>query len=409
MKNRSAIAASGHKFRTQNISRRIQSIVISPIKEMSILADEFARGSGGDIVSFGQGIPYLQTPLHIRDAVKLAVDEPDTGKYTLEPGITELRELVGRQIARSKNIADVQPQKEIMITVGCQEAVACALMSVIDPGDEVLFFSPGYASHMEQVVLFGGQVKCVNSTIESGWSLDLGTLEAAVNYKTKALIFSNPCNPTGKVFSRQDLETIADFAIKHDLIVISDETYDFLTYDGIEFVSMASLPQIRGRLILCGSFSKKFGMTGYRVGYAYSDSGIIDHMLKAHDALAICAPAVSQKAAIAALSDPGNFLPAYKERLMRNRELMCGRLAEMGDFFEFVKPQGAYYILARYKMAGIDSFDLALRILREARVILIPGQAFGPTGENCLRFSFAGDPAAIEEGFNRLKIWQKKI
>jgi len=408
MENRSAIAASGHKFRTENISQRIQNIVISPIKEMSILADQFARESGADIISFGQGIPYLQTPAYIRQAVKLAVDQPDTGKYTLEPGINELRELMAKDICKNKGVDAIDPEKEIMIAVGCQEAVACALMALIDPEDEVLFFSPGYASHMEQIVLLGGVVEFITSTLESGWAVDLGEMEKAVTKKTKAIIFSNPCNPTGKVFSKSELETIAAFAIKHDLIVVSDETYDFLTYGDTRYVSMAALPQIRSRLVLCGSFSKKFGMTGYRVGYAFADGGIIDHMLKAHDALAICSPAISQKAAIAAISGD-DFLPDYIGRLSQNRELMCGLLEQMSGFFEFAKPQGAYYILARYKMPGVDSFELALRIMREAHVITIPGQAFGPAGRDCLRFSFAGDSNLIEEGFNRLKQWQKKL
>lgn len=408
MENRSVIASSGHKFRTKNISNRIQKIVISPIKEMSILADELNRKTGADIVSFGQGIPYLQTPEYIRNAAKTAIDEVDTGKYTLEPGITELRELVARDLEQTKRIGKIDGQREIMITVGCQEAVACALMSVIDPGDEVLFFSPGYASHIEQIILLGGKVKFVNSSLESGWVVDISDLGRMITPKTKAIIFSNPCNPTGKVFSKRELEQIADFAIVNDLIVISDETYDFLTYGGIKFFSMAALPQIRDRLVLCGSFSKKYGMTGYRIGYAFSDGGIVDQMLKAHDALAICAPAISQKEAVAALSGNKNFLSAYIAQLNKNRELMCKNLEEMGDFFEFTKPQGAYYVLAKYEMPEISSFNLALKILNDANVVLIPGQAFGPAGENCLRFSFAGEENAIKEGFNRLKKWQKK-
>lgn len=407
MKQKSAIEAFGDKERVKNISQRIRNISISPIKEMSILADKLVQKEGCDIVSFGQGIPYLDTPSHIKNAVKSAIDNPDTGKYTLEPGITRLRELVARDLESSKKIFRIDAQREVMITVGCQEAVACALLSVIGQGDEVLFFSPGYASHIEQIILFGGKIDFINSTIEKEWSVDLEEMEKAAGLKTKAIIFSNPCNPTGKVFARQELEKIAEFAIKHDLIIISDETYDFLSYD-FEFVSMASLPQIRDRLILCGSFSKKFGMTGYRVGYAFAESGIISQMLKAHDALAICAPAISQKAAIAALSGDNDFLLSYVRRLKDNRELMCRHLDEMKDFFEYVKPQGAYYILAKYKKAAVDSISLALKILYEAHVILIPGEAFGPSGKNCLRFSFAGGPELIKEGFSRLKKWQKK-
>jgi aminotransferase len=404
---RSVIAASGHEFRTKNISKRVQKIVISPIKEMSILADDFQEKTGADIISFGQGIPYFDTPEYIKEGIRSALNEISTAKYTLEPGITELRELISRFLESSRKIKKVDAKREVMVTAGCQEAVACALAAIIDEGDEVLLFSPDFASHIEQIIQFGGVPVFVPLAEEKGWKLDVTKLNEKVTGKTKAIIFSNPSNPTGMVMSEAEIRRIADLAKAHDLIIIADETYDFLLYEKKEHFSPVSGEDVRDRVILCGSFSKKYALTGYRVGYAFADSGIIDHMLKVHDAIAICAPAISQKAAIAALKGAQDSVVDFSTKLSENRDLMCKRLDEMRDIFEYQKPCGAYYILVKYKIPGINSFDLSIKILHEAHVITIPGAAFGPTGEGHIRFSFAGKPEEIEEGFRRLKKWAK--
>lgn len=426
---RSALAQAGKKFRTKNISRRVKRIVISPIKEMSILADEFlAQNPQSRLISFGQGIPFYDTPGHIKKAIRQALIEANTAKYTLEPGITELRELTAKKYQAKPN--------EIMISVGCQEAMACALATVIDPGDEVLIPSPTFASHIEQILQFNGQPKFFALDEHQGWRLNLTAVKRALTKKTKAILFSNPANPTGTVLGQPELADLVDLARQKDLILIADETYDFLIYDNGRHTSLAEFrgychPEPRasseGRrisgqpaisrdsslrplasvqndnLIICGSFSKKYALTGYRVGYAYAPEGIIDHMLKVHDALTICSPAISQKAAIAALKGPQDCVGRFIKSLSQNRDLMCRELDKMPDIFEYQKPQGAYYILARYKKPKMNSFQLALAILKSAQVITIPGAAFGPTGENHLRFSFAGEPGNIPKGFKRLK------
>lgn len=407
-KMRSAIEASGKKFRTKNISKRVQKIVISPIKEMSILADEIEEKTNANIISFGQGIPYFDTPTEIKDSIKKAVDDADTSKYTLEPGITELRELVSKFLEKEKGFANIKPKKEIMIGVGCQEVMSCAIASIIDDGDEVILPSPLYASHLEQVIQWGG-MPIFSPLIENEtWKLDFGTLEKLITQKTKAIIFSNPCNPTGKVYTKEELKGIVDIAIKHDLIVISDETYDFLTYDGIKHISLGIFEEARERIIVTGSFSKKYALTGYRVGYAFADEGIIDHMLKIHDALAICAPAISQKAAISALKNSNQFPKEAVKKFTSNREAMMKELDTLNNILEYKKPSGAYYILANIKQNNVDSMKLALKILNEANVIVIPGIAFGPQGENHIRLSFACQPENIKKGFDRLREWFKK-
>lgn len=409
MKNRSAIGASGYKFRTKNISKRVQKIVISPIKEMSILADLESEKEGEKIISFGQGIPYFDTPQFIKSAIKLAVDEIDTAKYTLEPGITELREQIASSLEKLKGIKNIKPKKEIMVSAGCQEAIDCALASVIDQGDHVLLPEPAFASHIEQIIQWGGKPIFVPLKEELGWKLDIKECEKRITKKTKAILFSNPSNPTGKVFDKKEILELSKFAKKHDIIIISDETYDFLTYNDTKHFSPASIPEIHNRVILCGSFSKKYAMTGYRIGFAFADKGIIDHMLKVHDALMICAPAISQKAAIAALKGDQGSVAEFIDKFSSNRDLICKNLDELSDYFEYQKPVGAYYIMVKYKKTKIDSFNFALKMLREARVITIPGDAFGPSGKMHLRFSFACSQEEIIEGFKRLKNWIKNL
>lgn len=409
MSQRSAIAAAGHKFRTKNISKRVQQIIISPIKEMSILADEFRAKTGADIVSFGQGIPYFDTPSYIKKGIRTALQEKDTARYTLEPGITELRELVAKQLERSRGIKKIDPKKEIMISTGCQEAVAVAIATLLDPGDEIILPSPCFASYIEQTLQFNGSPVFAPMIEKDGWKLDLKKIEKSITKKTKAILFSNPSNPTGAVLSKKEMVGLAKIAKKHDLIIIVDETYDFLTYDRVKHISFVSLPGVKDRVVLCGSFSKKYAMTGYRVGYAFAEKGILYHMLKVHDALNICAPALSQKAAITALKNPEKEVGDFLAKLTKNRKLMCQELDKSKEIFEYQKPKGAYYIFAKYKIPNINSFKLALKILYEAKVVVVPGEAFGSGGESYVRFSFACSPEEIKEGFKRLRTWAKTV
>lgn len=407
--DRSVFEALGRTFRTKNISRRVQRIVISPIKEMSILADELREQTGSDVISFGQGIPYFDTPEYIKNGIRKALQEKDTARYTLYPGITELRELIAKDLMSRKGLGDIDYQHEIMVSSGCQEAIVCALSTVIDEGDEVLLPSPSFASYSEQILQLGGTPVFVPLDEEGGWRLNVQALRDRLSEKTKAILFSHPSNPTGTVFSEEELRTFAEIAKERDIILITDETYDFLVYDGKAHISPASFVDIRDRVILCGSFSKKYALTGYRIGYVFAEQGIFDHMLKVHDALQICAPAISQKAAMAALRGGQEIVGEFVKKLEENRQLICEKLDELSDFFEYQKPEGAYYILAKYKKPQMPSMELAVKILQEARVVTIPGAAFGPAGEGHLRFSFACSPEEIVEGFRRLRAWVETL
>jgi aminotransferase len=398
-RSRSALVASGKVYRTDGISRRVAQINISAIKEMPLIASKV-----GGCVSLGQGIPSFPTPPHIVEAVcKRMREDPDSGKYTLGPGMPELREAVAGQLGRRIG-RTVDPDKEICITVGAMEALSAAVLTVVDRGDEVILPSPNYASHIEQVLLAEG-VPVFVPLHEDNWQLDVERIREAVTPRTKAIILCNPHNPTGANFGESDLRVLADLAIDNDFFIICDETYDFLVYDEQAHFSLTTVSGLSDRVIATFSFSKKYAMTGWRVGYVYAAEGILDQIMKIHDAVAICAPSLSQHAALAAIEGPQGCVAEIKSALQRRRDLVCRRLTGLNEFFDYVKPQGAYYLMMRYKLPDVDSMTFALRLLHEARIITIPGAAFGPTGENHIRISFGGAESEINEAFDRMERW----
>lgn len=408
IQSRHTIAEPGKTFRKKNISKRVRASLLSSIKRMSLVAEEIRVRTRADIISFGQGIPHIDTAKHVKDAMRKALKQKGTARYTLGPGIPKLRRLIGKHLEKTKGIRGIQPMKEVVVTTGCQEALACALATTVDPGDEVILFSPGFASHWEQILQFSGKPIFVPLIEKEGWRLDSKRVEKRVSKKTKVILFSNPSNPTGMVLSEKDVREIARIAKKYDLIIITDETYDFLTYEDVRHISLTSFSDIRDRVILCGSFSKRYCLTGYRIGYAFTDQGIIEHIIKVHDALTICAPTISQKAVIAALKGPQDSVTQLVKAFSENRSLMCEKLDELNELFEYQRPMGAYYIFPKIKIPHKNSFDFALRILHEAHVVVIPGAAFGPSGERHVRLSFACSPGEITEGFTRLKGWFKR-
>lgn len=384
------------------ISRRVQSIRISETKLMPMIAAKV-----GGCVSLGQGVPSFATPEHVVDAVCAALrSDGAAGKYTLQPGMPALREAVAELLEREKGVS-VDPDAEVAITVGAMEALLMAMLTLVERGDEVLLPSPAYASHVEQVLLAEGVPVAVPLRAED-WGLDLDALEAAVTGRTKALVLCNPSNPTGAVFSRGDLVAVAELCKRHDLFLITDETYDSLVYDGDMPVSPASLPGMRERTVLVNSFSKRFALTGWRVGYACAPKPIMDEMLKVHDCTAICAPAPSQAAALAALTGPQEPFEAMRAALAERRDLACARLDALAPHFTYNRPGGAFYIMARYACSDEPSLDFATRLIHEAKVITIPGATFGPTGEHHLRLSYGADEPELDRCFDRIEEWIRR-
>lgn len=388
------------------ISRRVQNIRISATKLMPMLAAKV-----GGCVSLGQGVPSFATPAHIAEAVCRALrDEPGIGKYSLQPGVPALREAIASRLATEKGFV-VNPDTEVGVTVGAMEALLMAMLTIVDRGDEVIIPSPGYASHAEQVLMAEG-VPVYVPLRSADWGLDADAIGAAVTERTRAVILCNPGNPTGTVYDEADIRALCKLALVHNFVIISDETYDFMVFDAagkpapMPF-SPASLPEMRDHVICINSFSKKYALTGWRVGYVAADKVWMDELLKVHDAAAICAPTVSQYAALAALNGPQDCVAEMQHALAARRALTCAALDAMPDDFSYVAPRGAFYVMARYHFCADASPLVARRILEEARVITIPGGSFGPEGEGHLRLSFGGDEAELAECFARMNTWVK--
>lgn len=377
-------------------SRRVQSIKISATKLMPMLATEV-----GGCVSLGQGVPSFTTPAHVVEAVCRALtDAPGAGKYSLQPGMPELRAAAAELLEKEKGL-HADPKTEIAVTVGGMEGLLISILALVDEGDQVVLPAPYYPSHVEQILLAQGKPVPVPLN-EEDWSLDIDALRKAVTEKTKLIIINTPHNPTGTVFSEETLRKVADIALEHDLYVVCDDAYDFLAYDEPAF-SLASLPQLRERLIGVFSFSKRYALTGWRVGFVYAPRMVMDQILKIHDCTAICAPTVSQHAALAALLGPQDLFAEFRDRLNARRELICSLLDEMPESFSYVRPKGAFYVMPRYNFTNENSARVAERLIREARVITIPGDSFGPGGERRLRMSFGGSEEEIKEAFARLR------
>lgn len=410
MDDRSVYRSVGKEEDLARISKRVGQISVSAIKQMPVLASKVPGA-----ISLGQGIPSFATPSFITEAVIRALREDESiGKYSLQPGIPELKTEIAWHLLRTKGVP-VDPETELFVSCGAMEALAASVAALVERGDEVLIPSPNYASHIEQILFAEGVPVFVPMREEDGWKLDIDGFRRAITPRTKAILICNPMNPTGTVFPEDEVRAIADLAIEKDLFVIADEAYDFLVYDGLRHASFVSIPELKQRLVAAFSFSKIYCMTGWRVGYLYAPSYLVDQVLKVHDAFAICAPTVSQYAALAALratngkdGEGDRFIAELVAALDARRKLTCNRLDRLVSLFSYQRPRGAYYVFPSILPRGIKSIDLALRLLYEAKVISVPGSAFGPTGEGHLRLSFGGTEEQINSGFDRIEAWVEK-
>lgn len=389
---------SRHNNDSTRLSRRVRNISPSATKQMALLA----AGIDG-CVSLGQGVPSFATPPHVVEAVIRALrEDPGSGKYSLQTGMPALRRRIGQYMLEEKNVT-LDPESEICVTVGGMEALLATVMTVVDEGDEVILPSPTYASYIEQVQLAGGIPVFVPLT--STWGLDLAAISDAVTGRTRAIMICNPGNPTGTVFS--DAETIAlcKLAVTHNFVVITDEAYDYMVYDGGVPLNPLSLDAFRNNVISISSLSKKYALTGWRVGWVAAAAVWMKQIMKVHDATAICAPTPSQFAALAALDGEQECVTAMRDALVKRRALCCARLDRLQKYFSYVPPQGAFYVMAKYLFRATSSQEVATRLLEEAKVITIPGGAFGQGGEGHLRLSFGGESAVIDEAFDRIEQW----
>ena len=400
----SVFARVGKKFSTQRISERVQSVAVSAIKEMSLLAMEIPG-----TVSLAWGLPSFETPLAIRKRIsEELLANPDIGKYAPPPGLPALKAKIAERLTRDKGIP-TDPQKEILITAGGMQALMMSFMTILNPGEEVILTSPGFSSHYEQVTLASGVPVGVPLVEEEGWRLDLKAIRRAITGKTRAMAIVNPANPTGTVFKEQELRQLAELALEHDLYLVTDDPYEIYVYTREKLFSLRSIPEVRDRVISCNSFSKEFAMTGWRVGWIMAEEGIINQLLKVQDSFVICAPTISQLASLIALEGSYDPTLAMVEEMRERREIICRRLDRLPDLFAYVKPEGAYYIFPRLLPPQFhNSVDFCVKLMREAKVVTVPGSAFGPTGEGHIRMSYCFTREEIEEAFDRIERWWKK-
>ncbi len=362
------------------IARNVAAIPRSGIRDFF----ELVQGREG-VISLGVGEPDFTTPWHIREAAIYSLEKGQT-TYTSNLGLLALRKSIARYVSGFFHV-DYDPASEVLVTVGVSEAIDIALRALLNPGDEVVYHEPCYVSYSPSIVLAHGVAVAVETTKEEEFSLKPGRLAAAITPKTRVLMLNFPTNPTGAVASREDLEGIAKLAVEHDLIVMTDEIYSELRYDNEPHVSIAALPGMKERTILLHGFSKAFAMTGFRLGYACAPKPIIEAMMKIHQYSMLCAPIMSQNAAIEALENGAPAVAEMRESYHQRRDYVVKRLNEIG--LDCHTPGGAFYVFPDVRGTGLTSKEFAMQLLEAEGVAAVPGSAFGPSGEGFLRCCYA--------------------
>ena len=378
-------------------SDRVSRFGASAIHEMTRLAREV-----DDVAFLSWAKPTSGAPAHIHAAAAEAVLAGRVDGYAPSVGLPALRQAIVHKLARD-NAITADPS-EILVTVGAIEGLAAAVFAAIDPGDEVILPTPTYSTHIRQVELASGVPVLVPLIEEEGYRWDLDAVRARITPRTRAVMFANPSNPTGTAFTEHDLRGLLALAVEHDLLLIVDEAYEYFTFDGVRHLSLASLPGARDHVITCFTFTKTYAMTGWRVGYLHAAPQLTGQIAKAHLPLSICAPTVSQVAALAALEGPQDVVEAFRSHYEQARDAMCARLDRLPDLFSYVRPTGSYLMFPRILHPdGADSRRFCIDLLHRARVSSTPGVAFGPTGESHLRLSFCVPEETIHLAFDRIE------
>ena len=375
------------------LSKKVTEIKPSGIRKFFDLVSEMK-----DAISLGVGEPDFETPWHIRDEGIYAFERGRTF-YTANAGLKDLRTEINNYLQRRQGLS-YNPDNEIVVTVGGSEAIDIALRAMLNAGDEVIIPQPSYVSYEPCTVLADGVPVIINLKAENEFRLTAEELENAITDKTKALILPFPNNPTGSIMEKEDLESIAKVIIKHDIFVISDEIYSELSYKN-KHISIASIDGMKERTILINGFSKSYAMTGWRLGYACGNKDIIAQMTKIHQYAIMCAPTISQYAAVDALKNGDEDVEKMKKSYNQRRRFLMNAFKEMD--LECFEPFGAFYVFPCIKEFGMTSEEFATRFLEEEKVAAIPGTAFGDSGEGYLRISYAYSLEKLKIAMDRLK------
>ena len=376
------------------IGKKVVDIKPSGIRKFFDVVSEMP-----DAISLGVGEPDFDTPWRVRDEAIYSLEQGRTF-YTSNSGLKELKEEISGYLNRKYGLS-YDPYSEVFVTVGGSEAIDVGLRAMLDPGDEVLIPEPSYVSYKPCAILTGGVPVPIPLKEENEFRLTSAELLEHITDRTKILILPFPNNPTGAIMERKDLEEIVRIVIDRDIFVMTDEIYAELTYGEEGHVSIASFPGMKERTIYINGFSKAFAMTGWRLGYACGSKAIIEQMLKFHQYAIMCAPTTSQYAAVEALRSCDEDVKQMREEYDDRRRYLIHRLREMGmDCFE---PFGAFYIFPSIKKFGMSSNDFAERLLREKKVAVVPGTAFGDSGEGFIRISYAYSLESLKTALDRIE------
>lgn len=380
---------------------RTADVKLSPIKAMELAASRVP-----DVVSLAQGIPSFDTPEPIKSFVQQKIVEGECATYSLTPGLPQLRECIAESLLREGMHYD--PDQEIIVSSGSIEAIAATLLTLTRPGDEIVLPSPSYASYQEVVRIAGCTPRFAVLREEQNFAFDEEAFETCLSPHTRAILYCNPNNPTGTVFSEAETRALIALAERHNLFLIIDEAYKDFVYTPEAYFSPAQVADVRQRIVRIFTFSKAYGMTGWRVGYLHSDTRNVQEILKVHDALVTCAPVVSQYAALAALEYGQEHITSFRQAFKQRRDLTLTHLDQLSHVFDYQKPEGAYFVFPRIKDVVVharDSYILAYDILEKAKVAVVPGIAFGPSGEAHIRLNFGRRPDDITTAFERLSAY----
>ncbi len=351
-----------------------------------------------EVISLGIGEPDFDTPWNIREAAIYSLESGHTG-YTSNLGLPVLRERIAEYVAQHFHVA-YDPTSEVIVTVGVSEGIDLALRALVNPGDEVLYHEPCYVSYSPSILLAHGVPVAVPTRAEENFSLTAEALAKKITKASKVLMLNFPCNPTGATQSREELLKIAQLCVEHDLVVLTDEIYSELTYDGHPHVSIASLPGMRERTVFLHGFSKAFAMTGFRIGYACAPAPLTEAMMKVHQYAILCANTMAQHAAIEALENGARDVDRMRKEYELRRNFIVRSFNDLG--LECFKPVGAFYVFPRITSTGLTSREFSLGLLEKKQVACVPGPAFGPSGEGFVRCSYATSLDQIKVAMTRI-------
>lgn len=356
-----------------------------------------------DVISLGVGEPDYITPWHIRESCIHSIEQGETS-YTSNYGLLELREQISELFSKKYNV-EYNPESEVLVTTGVSEALDIAIRAIVNPGDEVIVVQPSYVAYVPSIIFAGGVPVTVSTKMSNNFKITPEELENVITENTKAVVLNYPNNPTGATMDKADLEAIADVVVDNDLMVISDEVYDCLTYEG-EHTCFSSLEGMRNRTILLNGFSKSYAMTGFRIAYALGDSEIINSMMLIHQYTMLCAPIVAQLGAMEALRNGNDELDKMIREYDRRRNLIVDGLNRIG--LECFEPKGAFYAFPSIQSTGMTSSEFAENLLDDQKVVTIPGDVFGEAGQGFLRCSYAASKDEIQEALERIETFVNK-